>query len=88
MKYKNNKGIIEILMVIMLIIFVLFAIGAVFLVSQPLNKKNTETNPDKIQLSPVSSSTDIDTLEKELEETDIGSVDNDLEDMELDASSL
>ena len=88
MRNKNNKGIVEILTVLLLVIFVLFAIGAVFMVLQPVDKKNTSSTESEIQLSPVSSSTDIDILEQELEETNIGSFDDDLRDMEFDASTL
>lgn len=83
---KKNSGLSSIIAVLL----GLLIIGAVgYFVVMNLNSDEPQTIQQLSPTpSPVSESTDIDTLEIELENTTSGSVDEDLETLDSEASSL
>lgn len=92
---NNKKGITALLLVIFVLV-ALIAIYFVYMLSQeqnmPLMRKddttmmqNTSTPPETEE---VSDSTDIDTIEAELDATITGSPSDEIESMESDAQSL
>ena len=93
----KNKGFSAIIIILAVFVLIALALGAYYLKTQGYdfsgtNKtestmmyKDTEATPSA---EPVSDSTDSDTLQKELDETDPGSIDTDIDVMLKDTSSL
>jgi len=85
---NKNRGIVGLFVLILLIIMAIFAIGAVFVGSELIGVKQKTTQVETVDVSQVSDSVELDVLERELDDTQIGSVDEDINKMESDASTL
>ena len=85
---NKNRGIVGLFVLVLLIIMAIFAIGAVFVGSELIGVKQKTTQVETVDVSQVSDSVELDVLERELDDTQIGSVDEDINKMESDASTL
>jgi len=87
---KSEKGVTVIVMI--LIVFILVAIGVLMLLNNSGTSQEAmvSENEKAIEMAsePVSTDTDLNTLEKELDDTKVGSPDEDVNGMLEEASTL
>lgn len=96
MKVNRNSGFAPVLILVLLaVLIVVAAAGSYYLLKRAGKAPGgfslpfpTATSQPNGSPEPVSDSTDIDVIEKEINQTDVGSPDTDLKNLDSSASSL
>ena len=88
LRTKNESGVFQLVIIVVLVVGILVLSAVSYYVLKSQGKAPVALVPNISQLGPISASTDTNTIETELNDTQIDSIDSDLKDLDASAAAF